>query len=252
MTAIATTKCQPRKPVLARPLAMRLAAMEYQRVIDLLRVLRVEDWSKPTDCPGWDVRAMACHMLGMAEMAASIREQTRQVKTAENHGGVFIDALTALQIDERASMTPEQIVSRLAKVAPKAARGRRWAPGLIRRRTMPQRHLVAGQEESWTIGYLIDVILTRDPWMHRIDITRATSADLVLTAEHDGVIVDDLVKEWAQRHGQPYSLNLTGPAGGTWTAGQGGPQLELQVDDFARAISRRQPTEGLLATEVAF
>ena len=60
-------------------------------------------------------------------------------------------------------MTLDQIVSRFAQVAPKAARGRRWAPGLIRRRTMPQPQLVAGREESWTIGYLIDVILTRDP-----------------------------------------------------------------------------------------
>jgi uncharacterized protein (TIGR03083 family) len=199
MTATATTKTQARKPVLVRPIAMRLAATEYQRVVDLLRSLRAEDWSKPTDCPGWDVRAMACHMLGMAEMAASIREQTRQVKTAEKNNGAFIDALTALQVDERATMTPEQIVSRLAQVAPKAARGRRWAPGLIRRRTMPQRQLVDGQEESWTIGYLIDVILTRDPWMHRIDISRATGAAHALTAGHDGVIVDDLVTEWARR-----------------------------------------------------
>jgi hypothetical protein len=41
---------------------------------------------------------------------------------------------------------------------------------------MPQRQLVAGRPESWSIGYLIDVILTRDPWMHRIDLTRATAA----------------------------------------------------------------------------
>jgi uncharacterized protein (TIGR03083 family) len=251
MTATATTKAQPRKPVLARPTAMRLAATEYQRVFELLRGLQAEDWSKPTDCPGWDVRAMAGHMLGMAEMAASIREQTRQVKTAEKNGGAFIDALTALQVDERVTMTPEQIVTRFARVAPKAVRGRRWAPGLIRRRAMPQRQLVDGREESWTIGYLIDVILTRDPWMHRIDISRATGTVNKLTAEHDGVVVDDIVKEWAQRHGQPYSLKLTGPAGGTWTVGQGA-QLELDVVDFVRAISKRQPTEGLLATEIPF
>ncbi len=252
MTATANQDAGPRKPALARPVAMRLAATEYQQVVDLLRALRAQDWTQPTDCSAWDVRAMACHMLGMAEMAASIREQTRQVRKAEKHGGVFIDALTGLQVDERADMTPEQIVSRFARVAPKAARGRRWAPSLIRRRTMPQSQLVAGRQESWTVGYLIDVILTRDPWMHRIDITRATGAPHVLTAEHDAVIVDDLVTEWAQRHGEPFTLHLTGAAGGTWAVGHGGPQLELDVVSFARQISHRQPGDGLLATEVPF
>ena len=31
--------------------AMRLAATEYQRFLDLLRSLEPEDWTKPTDCP---------------------------------------------------------------------------------------------------------------------------------------------------------------------------------------------------------
>jgi hypothetical protein len=51
--------------------------------------------------------------------------------------------------------------------------------------------------ERWTFAYMTDVILTRDPWMHRMDITRATGTEPQLTAEHDGV----LVAEWAQRHG---------------------------------------------------
>jgi uncharacterized protein (TIGR03083 family) len=252
MTTSTHTHIGPRRSALVRPTAMQLAATEYERVIQLLQSLTPEDWAKPTDCPGWDVRAMASHMLGMAEMAASIREQSRQVKTAEKHGGVFIDALTALQVDERVSMTPDQIVTQLRRVTPKAVRGRRRAPGFIRRRAMPQPQVVSGQEETWTLGYLIDVILTRDPWMHRIDITRATGAAHVLTADHDGIIVDDLVAEWAQRHGKPFTLRLTGPAGGSWTVGAGGPELELDATDFCRAISCRQPAEGLLATEVPF
>lgn len=252
MTTTTPTLDAPRKPMLARPVAMRLAATEYQRVVDLLRSLRPEDWAKPTECPGWDVRAMAAHLLGMTEMAASIREQLHQVRTAEKRGGVFLDALTALQVDERSQLTPDELVSRFATVAPKAARGRRWAPGIIRRRTMPQRQLVGGQEEAWTNGYLLDVILTRDPWMHRIDITRATGAAHVLTADHDGILVDDLVTEWAQRHGRPFTLQLTGPAGGSWTVGEGGPQLELDVVDFCRAISGRRSADGLLATQVPF
>jgi uncharacterized protein (TIGR03083 family) len=52
----------------------RLAATEYDRVLELLRRLAPEEWSLPTACPGWDVKAMAGHMLGMAESAGSVRE----------------------------------------------------------------------------------------------------------------------------------------------------------------------------------
>ena len=75
---------------------MRLAAVEYQRFLDMLRALTPADWTRTTECPGWDVRAMAAHALGMVEMAASIRENYRQFRLARSRGGVFIDALTAL------------------------------------------------------------------------------------------------------------------------------------------------------------
>jgi len=117
---------------------------------------------------------------------------------------------------------------------------------------MPVLQQVGGREEAWTIGYLIDVILTRDPWMHRADIARATGTDLVLTAEHDGVLVADVAAEWAARHGQPYTLHLTGPAGGTWSRGDGGPLIETDAVEFCRALSGRSHADGLLAVQVPF
>ena len=74
-----TASSEPRTAALPRDTAMRLAATEYQRFAGLLPALRPGDWTRPTDCPGWDVRAMAAHTLGMAEMAASIRETTCSV-----------------------------------------------------------------------------------------------------------------------------------------------------------------------------
>jgi uncharacterized protein (TIGR03083 family) len=247
-----TAPSRPRTPALPRQVAMRLAATEYQRFADLLRALRPGDWTRPTDCPGWDVRAMASHVLGMAEMAASIREGNRQLRLARRRGGVFIDALTGLQVDERQHMTPEQITDRYAARAPKAARGRRRAPGLIRRRIMPELQQVGGHDEAWTTGYLVDIILTRDPWMHRADMARATGAAHVLTAGHDGVLVADVAADWAARHGQPHTLHLTGPAGGTWASGEGGPLIELDAVEFCRIVSGRGHADGLLTIQVPF
>jgi uncharacterized protein (TIGR03083 family) len=241
-----------RVPAIAHDQAMHLAATEYQRFLDLLRSLRPTDWTTRTECPGWDVRAMATHLLGMVEMAASQWEIIRQMTLARRGGDVFIDALTQLQVDERADMTPAQIIDRFAARVPKAVRSRRRTPGLVRRRAVPVRQLVGDHEEVWTLGYLIDVILTRDPWMHRIDIVRATGARHVLTRDHDGQIVADVVTDWAARHGQRFELHLSGPAGGRWTRGGGGPRIEMDAVDFCRAVSGRGPAEGLLSTQVPF
>lgn len=246
------TATPPRAPALDRATAMRLAETEYQRMTDVLRNLRPGDWRAATDCAGWDVRAMAAHLLGMVDFARSIRDQRRQVKLAGARGGVFIDALTGLQVEERSDLAPAQLVEQYAIRSPKAARARRHVPGLVRRRPMPVPQTVNHRSEIWTIGFLVDVILTRDPWMHRVDLVRATGAEHVLSAEHDGVIVADVVAEWGRRHGQPYTLHLTGPAGGTWSNGSGGPELELDAVEFCRILSGRGHGEGLLATEVPF
>ena len=244
------------QPALDRRTAMRLAREEYRRMADTLASLSGDDWTKPTDCPAWDVRQLGCHMVGMAAMASGPREQSRQQKLARAevlaHGTAPLDALTGLQVSERADWSPADVVAGARKVGPRAARGRRLTPGFVRRRRLPAPQTVNGVVEHWSIGYLVDVILTRDPWMHRMDIARATEREPALTADHDGRIVDDVVAEWARRHDSAYRLTLTGPAGGTWSAGSGGEEIVMDAVDFCRVISGRGTGEGLLGVQVPF
>ena len=246
------TTTRPRTSTLDRATLLRLAAVEYQRFTTMLAGLDSGEWPRPTECPGWDVRAMAGHVLGMAEMAASVREMIRQQGAAKKRGGIPIDALTGLQVEKNAHLSTEQLIDRFRAVGPRAARARRRIPGFIRGRSLPDPENVDGVPETWTIGFLFDTILTRDPWMHRIDISRATGRDLQLTADHDGVLVADVVQEWAARHSSPCTLNLSGAAGGSWTFGDGGPTLELDAIDFCRTLSGREPGTGLLSTQVPF
>ena len=89
--------------------------------------------------------------------------------------------------------------------------------------------------------------------MHRVDITRATGRELVLTPDHDGMLVADVVAEWAQRHGRPYRLRLTGPAGGSWRGrARGDSDHELDAVEFCRVLSGRGQGAGLLAEQVPF
>jgi uncharacterized protein (TIGR03083 family) len=246
-----TARTAARRPRIDRDTALRLAATEYDRFAVQLRALGPEEWRRPTDCPAWDVRAMAGHVLGMAEMVATVRQFVAQnVATARAGGGV--DALTAHQVRREARLSPEELVDRVASVAPRAVRGRRRLSRAIGRVTMPEEEVVGDRTERWSFAYLFDVVLTRDTWMHRIDIARATGRDLLPTPEHDGVLVADVVAEWAERHGSPHRLRLTGPAGGTWTTGRGGPELEVDAVEFCRILSGRGTGEGLLAQQVPF
>jgi len=256
MTIDQPVKTAPRASRLDRDVAIRLAASEYDRVVALLESLDPEQWSAPTDCTGWDVRTMAGHMLGMAQMAASVPEMVRQqlaaAKRQKRDGGLSIDALTAVQVDKNAGLSTAGVVEAMRSIGPKAARARRRAPALVRNRTLPEAQDVAGEEELWTIGFLLDTILTRDPFMHRIDICRATGVPLDATADHEGHIVADVVREWADRHGAPYRLKLTGPAGGRWEENGSSEQITMDALEFCRAVGGRAPHDGLLSVQVPF
>lgn len=121
------------------------------------------------------------------------------------------------------------------------------------RRVLPMaQDMPAAGPEWWSFGYLTDTIMTRDPWMHRVDLSRATGVRLTLTGEHDAVIVADVAAEWAQRHKQPVQLRLTGPAGGSWRVASGGEDIEMDAIEFCRTVSGRQKGDGLLSVLVPF
>lgn len=254
--ALPRRPAKPRVTSIDHRSAMQFATTEYARGAELLARLEPGHWSLPTLNTGWDVRATAGHTVGMMEMVSSlpamIRQQRAAQRAARRSGApVSLDELTALQVRQNAPLTTASLVEKWRALAPKAVRGRRRIPAFVRNRTMPERQLVGGQLEAWTIGYLVDVILTRDPFMHRLDLHHATGLPPQLTPEHEGRLVDDIVREWAERHGRPYTLELTGPAGGTWGTG-GGEKLVMDAVDFCRIISGRGEGVGLLTTAVPF
>ncbi len=235
--------------------ATEIAATEYQRVISTLERLSPADWGRPTDCPGWDVRAMAGHMLGMAEYPASLAQLLRQTvissRRARREHIEEIDALTDLQVQDHAGLGTAELIERFRTVAPRAVRGRSRIPQILQSRaTLTQEF--GGVSERWTLAYLFGSIMTRDPFRHRIDIARATGVQVPATADHEGKIVADVVADWAVRHGQPYELDLTGEAGGHWAEGQGGERLRMEAIEFCRILSGREEGTGLMASHVPF
>ena len=239
--------------------AMDLQAQELDQTITMLRTLDENDWTAQTDCPAWDLRRMYLHVLGACEGGASMIENLGQMRAAfshrKKHGGPLEAALSDVQIRKREDLSPPQIVARLEAIAPKTVRGRKRTPSLVRNHA--KMSIDGPVHETWTIGYLIDTIYLRDLWMHRIDTARATGKPMELSQDHDGRIVADVVAEWARRHGRPFTLELGGPAGGTFSQDPTSPESEhitLDAIEFCRILAGRDDKDatGLMTTIVPF
>jgi hypothetical protein len=79
------------------------------------------------------------------------------------------------------------------------------------------------------------VIHSRDTWMHRLDICRATGRQFEQTAEHDGriaalVMLDGAKALTRKLDGRAIAFNLTGIAGGNWKIGNGEPSATIRMD----------------------
>jgi len=239
------------RPRIAGDEAWAVAAAEYQRMLDLLRTLGEGDWTHQTDCTAWDVRGMLGHLAGAADGWASPRALIHQywagarlLRRGDVDGTHLVDGANAVQVRERAGATTAELIARYERAIPGALRWRR------RLRLTP----VSMDDDGgrFSMRELFEIILTRDTWMHRVDITRATGREMVLTPGHDGRLVEDCVLDWAKKHGRPFSLVLGGPAGGRFEAGTGGPELELDAIEFVRALSGRAEREEILGTRVVF
>ena len=236
-------------PPISREESSALATAEYARFTELVQQLRVDEFTLPTDCPEWDVRTMIVHQVGAGEGHARWTEFFRQfilgLRLAK--GREPVDGVNDFHLSERADWTAERAVAALPDVQARAVQGRRKFPAALR--LIP---VSAPGVKRFSIGFLFDVILTRDTWMHRVDITRTTGRPMVLTPEHDGRIVADVVADWARQHGQPFVLHLGGPAGGDYRQGSGGSGLSLDAVEFCRTISGRENGAGLLAQHVVW
>jgi uncharacterized protein (TIGR03083 family) len=246
MTLTTTAVCDI--PPIRHDEAMDLAAAEYQRFGALLHDLAPGDWTTPTVCDRWDVRAVAAHVLGAAEACASARENAHQMRLGHQVQrqlglGHIVHGANEVQVRERAALDPAGLTGRWDQAVLRALKGRRRFPPFLR----PVR---IGMEEPLgkrPLGYLMDIVYTRDVWMHRIDICRATRRQPVLTGGHDGRLIADMVADWAATHHQAFTLHLAGPAGGSYATASGGPTLEIDAIDWAWTVSGRAPGTGLLA-----
>ncbi len=187
---------------------------------------------------GWSVRDMVSHVVGLMDEAVRVRVMLRHIVTAKRRYPAMnlLDGTNAVQIDDRRQRTEAELLAEFIRLAPRAARARRRVPALIRRTKPPAGFAMP---PGVTFGHVLDVVIARDIFMHRVDIARACGRDVV-AVESDGEVVAQAVRDldrgWA---GPPLALDLLGA--GRWNLGEGEPVATARVEavGFARLLSGR-------------
>jgi len=229
--------------------AMAITAEENRRLGELLVEIKPDQWSLPTDCTRWDVRAIVIHLIAGAEAQASAIEFVRQAvvgsRLTKQIGGIYpVDGLNEAGLRARSHLTPAELPELWSSVAATALRARRRMPRPIR--ALPLLRLAP--KEWKPLGYLYDIGFTRDVWMHRVDLSRAIGRTFDATAAHDGRIVADIIAEWATTHQDPFTLDLTGPAGGIYSRDPAptADRIDMNAIDCCRILSGRGTPAGVL------
>lgn len=238
-------------PPLSHREAMSMATLELEHFLALVTSLSEDDWEKPTACPRWNVRQMLAHVTGAAASYARWSEFKHQnsfkVQRPYRASGLsYLDSLNQIQVDDRASATPTALIDELQMMGPHAIATRTRLPVLLRKIRVPLPAL-----GIVPFGYLTDLIYTRDMWMHRLDLCRATQREMVMAPEHDGRIVAlvmrDLEKKLAATLRKTSIVyHLSGRVGGTWQLGAKVlPTATIQLDvlDFNLVASGRLTPE---------
>jgi uncharacterized protein (TIGR03083 family) len=249
MTALTTPP--PRATALPRTnraTAAEAATGQSTAYLDQLRDLAEADWCRPTDCVLWDVRQIAAHVTGAFEEGARTGVMVRHMRAARRLAPpmAMVDALNGVQIADRRDVPGPAIVDDLEHVVAKAIRRRRRMPSVVRAMKVPGEDLPAGS----TLGYLFDVIYTRDVWMHRVDTARATGR-MLPPADGDEEVVAQVVRDLDRLwQGPAFVLDLTGVGAGRWQIGAGTPTTTVRADsvEFLRMLSGRPSDVELSVT----
>lgn len=237
--------------------ASQLSHEALARFIEVMESLDGPDWQQPTACTEWTVRDILAHIAGACAGYASWGEWLRQFMFNRHLIGAdpLVDGVNQRQIDDRAGRAPSELLAELRTVGPRGLRTRHSLPAFLRSITMD----MGSPAGKRPFAFLLDEVYTRDLWMHRDDVCRATGRPFEQTAGHDGriiaLVLRDIASTLAPRlGGRTVLFDLVGEAGGRYLIGDGAtPDLTIRMDvrDFNRMASWRLPAAEVIERGLA-
>ncbi|GAA1588986.1 MULTISPECIES: maleylpyruvate isomerase family mycothiol-dependent enzyme [Kribbella] len=213
---------------------------ELQAWHGLLASIEGDEWQRRTVCDEWDVADVAGHLIGQAEDVNKLTSFPRRYRKAKQ---VYpdvprIDAHMMVQADEHRGTPPARLRTSFDEVWGKATERISTEPGLLRRMSMTFNGF------RMNLGYIHDILLARDLWMHRDDVCQALGRPFDV-GPYGGELVAQVMYDvidgpwWGDR--PAVELELTGAGGGTYRLGRGTPVGRAAVDavGYMRTLSGR-------------
>jgi uncharacterized protein (TIGR03083 family) len=213
---------------------------ELQVWHELLASIDGDEWRRRTVCDQWDVADIAGHLIGQAEDVNKLSSFPRRYRKARRvYPDVLrIDAHMMIQADEHRGTAPAALRDTFDREWAKASRRITTEPALIRRMAMTFNGV------RMSLGYVHDILLARDLWMHRDDVCQALGRRFA-AGPYAGELVAQVMYDvidgpwWGDR--PAVEVELTGPGGGTYQLGRGEPVGHATVDavGYMRTLSGR-------------
>ncbi|MFC6161877.1 maleylpyruvate isomerase family mycothiol-dependent enzyme [Kribbella jiaozuonensis] len=227
---------------------------ELQAWHELLASIEGDEWHRRTVCDEWDVADIAGHLIGQAEDVVRPLSFPRRFRKGKRvYPGIpRFDAHMMVQADEHRGTPPAELRAQFDEVWAKASHRISRNPELMRRMTMQ-----VDDVPRMSLGYVRDILLARDLWMHRDDVCQALGRSF-----DAGPYVEELIAQvvydleaagpfWGER--PAVVLELTGPGGGTYQLGRGEPVGRAAVDAVAymRTLSGRDDAPAVTGDPAA-
>lgn len=225
---------------------------ELQVWHDLLASIDGDEWQRRTVCDEWDVADIAGHLIGQAEDVNQLLSFPRRYRKAKRvYPGVLrIDAHMMVQADEHRGTPPARLRAEFDQVWARATERISTEPRMLRRMSMT----VNGFRMN--LGYIHDILLARDLWMHRDDVCQALGRPFDAGPYGDELVAQvmyDVIDGpwWGER--PAVEVELTGAGGGTYQLGRGAPVGRAAVDavGYMRTLSGRDDAPVVTGDPVA-
>ena len=215
---------------------------ELQAWHDLLASIEGTEWQRRTVCDAWDVADIAGHLIGQAEDVIRPWSFPRRFRKGKRvyPGTPRFDAHMMVQADEHRGTPPAELRAQFDQLWAKASRSISRKPELLRRMTMQ-----VDDVPRMSLGYVWDILLARDLWMHRDDVCQALGRSFD-AGPYAGELIAQVIYDleaagpfWGDR--PAVVLELSGQGGGTYRLGRDEPVGRASVDavGYMRTLSGR-------------